>query len=38
MDAGIIIGCFVVFVEVLWFTLLSILKRKIPNFELISVK
>ena len=39
MDAGIIIGCFVVFVEVLWFTLLSILKRKIPNLnDMISLK
>lgn len=31
MDAGIIIGSFVVFVEGMWLTILSIIKRKIPK-------
>ncbi len=33
MDAGIIIGCFVVFIETLWLSLLFVLKRKIPNLN-----
>ncbi len=33
MDAGIIISCFVVFIELLWLVILYILKRKIPNLN-----